>query len=157
MVVLTRFQVNNNLLQTSVVRCAIWYHLHKLKSVKNTHGEVLKSNIPPWVFFRFSKLYKWYEIAQNITCKSTNVIKKVGKLAWIFISRKRRKCHSSVRSRKLTQFQANAIFSEGNFTFDESTHEALSSTNWLCLWFQFLFYSAQNGQKWLQIYWGNPY
>ena len=80
MVVLTRFQVNNNLLQTSVVRCAIWYHLYKLKSVKNTHGEVLKSNIPPWVFFRFSKLYKWYEIAQNITCKSTNVIKKSGNL-----------------------------------------------------------------------------
>ena len=26
-----------------------------------------KSNTPPWVFFTFFKLYKWYQIAQNIT------------------------------------------------------------------------------------------
>ena len=26
-----------------------------------------KSNIPPWVFFTFFKLYKWYQMAQNIT------------------------------------------------------------------------------------------
>ena len=26
-----------------------------------------KSNTPPWVFFMFFKLYKWYQIAQNIT------------------------------------------------------------------------------------------
>ena len=25
-----------------------------------------KSNTPPWVFFTFFKLYKWYQIAQNI-------------------------------------------------------------------------------------------
>ena len=25
-----------------------------------------KSNNPPWVFFAFFKLYKWYQIAQNI-------------------------------------------------------------------------------------------
>ena len=25
-----------------------------------------KSNIPPWVFFLFFKLYKWYQIAQDI-------------------------------------------------------------------------------------------
>ena len=24
-----------------VMRCAIWYHLYKLKNVKNTHGGVL--------------------------------------------------------------------------------------------------------------------
>ena len=24
-----------------VMRCAIWYHLHNLKNVKNTHGGVL--------------------------------------------------------------------------------------------------------------------
>ena len=60
--------------------CAIWYHLRNLKNVKNTHGEVLlsvklqtkacnltKSNTSPWVFFKFFKLYKWYQIAQNIT------------------------------------------------------------------------------------------
>ena len=26
-----------------------------------------KSSTPPWVFFTFFKLYKWYQIAQNIT------------------------------------------------------------------------------------------
>ena len=25
-----------------------------------------KSSTPPWVFFTFFKLYKWYKIAQNI-------------------------------------------------------------------------------------------
>ena len=51
-----------------------------LKYVKSTHGGVLllvklqasacnftKSNTPPWVFFTFLKLYKWYQIAQRIT------------------------------------------------------------------------------------------
>ena len=60
--------------------CAIWYHVHNLKNVKNTHGRVLilvkfqaetcnfiKSNTPPLVFFTFFKLYKWYQIAQRIT------------------------------------------------------------------------------------------
>ena len=59
--------------------CAIWYNLHNLKNVKNTHGGVLllvklvlllgklqaescnftKSNTPPWAFFMFFKLHKW--------------------------------------------------------------------------------------------------
>ena len=55
--------------------CAIWYHLINFKNVKNTHGGVLllvklqasKSNTPPWVFFMFFKLYKWYQIAQRTT------------------------------------------------------------------------------------------
>ena len=45
-----------------------------LKNVKNTHGEVLilvklqaKINTPPWIFFTFFKLYKWYQIALRIT------------------------------------------------------------------------------------------
>ena len=63
-----------------VIRCAIWYYLWKLKSVKNTHGGLLilvklqveacnftKTNTPPWVFFTFSKLYKWCQTAQRIT------------------------------------------------------------------------------------------
>ena len=50
--------------------CAIWYHLYNLKNIKNTHVGVLplvklqheacnfnKSNIPPWVFLMFFKLY----------------------------------------------------------------------------------------------------
>ena len=53
--------------------CAIWYYLY-LKRKKNTHGGVsllvklqaeacnfTKSNIPPWVFFTFSKFYNWYQ------------------------------------------------------------------------------------------------
>ena len=65
---------------TYVMRCAIWYHLYKLRNVKNTHGGVLilvklqaeacnftKTNTPPWVFFTFFKLYKWYHIAQRTT------------------------------------------------------------------------------------------
>ena len=59
--------------------CGIWCHLHNLKNVKNTHVRVLlfvklqaeacnftESNTPPWVFFTFLKLYKWYRIAQSI-------------------------------------------------------------------------------------------
>ena len=64
-----------------MMRCSIWYHLYNLKKVKNTHGGELilvklqtsachfaKINTPPWVFFRFFNLYKWYQIAQRITC-----------------------------------------------------------------------------------------
>ena len=60
----------------NLMRCAISYHLYNLKNVKNTHGGVFllvkacnftKSSIPPWVFFTLFKLYKWYQIAQNIT------------------------------------------------------------------------------------------
>ena len=64
--------------------CAIWYHSYSLKNVKNTYGGVLvlvklqthasacnKSNTLPWVFFTFFKLYKWYQIPQNITYKQT--------------------------------------------------------------------------------------
>ena len=63
-----------------VMFCTIWYHWYNFKNVKNTHGGVLllvklqasarnftKSNTPPWVFFTFLKLYKCYQIAQNIT------------------------------------------------------------------------------------------
>ena len=69
--------------------CAISYRLYNLKDVKNTHGRVLllvklllaftKNDTPPWVFFTFLKLYKRYQIAQNITYatrktwKSTNL------------------------------------------------------------------------------------
>ena len=46
--------------------CAMWYHLHNLKNVKNSHGGVLlllklqavacniaKSNTPPWMLSHF--------------------------------------------------------------------------------------------------------
>ena len=60
---------------------AIWYHWCNVKNVKNTYEGVLlliklevkawsftKSNTPPWVFFTFLKLYKWYQIAYNVFC-----------------------------------------------------------------------------------------
>ena len=64
-----------------LMSCAIWYHLYKLKNVKSTHGGVLllnlllvnlhtksftKSNTPPRVFSMFFKLYKCYQITQNV-------------------------------------------------------------------------------------------
>ena len=62
------------------MHCAIGYHLYNFKKVKNTHGGVLllvklqasvcnftKSITPPWVCFKFFKLYKWYQIAPSIT------------------------------------------------------------------------------------------
>ena len=65
---------------SNVMLCAIWYHLYNLKNVKSTYGGVLllvklqasacnftKSNTPRWVFFTFFKLYKWYQIVQNIS------------------------------------------------------------------------------------------
>ena len=51
------------------MRCAIWYHggvliLVKLQALA---WNFTKINIPPWVFFTFLKLYKWYRIAQRTT------------------------------------------------------------------------------------------
>ena len=64
-----------------VMFCAIWYYLYNLKNMKNTHRRVsllvqlhafivcnfTKSSTPPWVFFTFFKLYKWYQITQRST------------------------------------------------------------------------------------------
>ena len=62
------------------MRCTIWYQLYSLKTVKNTHGGVVlltklhakahnftKSNTPPWVFFTFLKLCKWYQITLRLS------------------------------------------------------------------------------------------
>ena len=67
-------------MRKNAMPCRIWYHLYDKNNVKNTHRGVwflvklqasacnfTKSNTPPWVFFTFSKLCKWYEIAQSIT------------------------------------------------------------------------------------------
>ena len=75
-----------------MILCAIWHHLYNLKNVKNTHGGVLilvklqasacnftKSNTPPWVFFRFFKLYKWYQIAQSVSYINTSNMKAQGR------------------------------------------------------------------------------
>ena len=75
-----------------VTHCAIWYHLYNLKNVKNTFGLLLilvklqasacnitKINTPPWMFFTFFKLYKWYQIAQHITYIRKQVFHKYHK------------------------------------------------------------------------------
>ena len=70
-----------------MMRCAIWYHLHNFKNVKNTHGGVLllvtlhKSNTPPWVPSTFFKFYKWYQTVQNITLWNSNSKTEVGKIS----------------------------------------------------------------------------
>ena len=61
--------------------------IYSLKNVKNSHGGVLllvklqgsdynftKSNIPPWVFFMFFKLQKWYQIAQSVSYSNYNLV-----------------------------------------------------------------------------------
>ena len=58
--------------------CAIWYHLHNLKNVKNTHEAVLllvklKLTLLLGCFSDFLKLYKRYKIVQRITYMSTPI------------------------------------------------------------------------------------
>ena len=67
------------ILKVHQILCAIWYHLCNLKNMKNTHGRIpllvkfqayfTESNTPPWVLFKFLKLYKCYQIVQCITLK----------------------------------------------------------------------------------------
>ena len=49
----------------------LWYHLRDLVPfVQFTIAEACnftKSNTPPFVFFTFSKLYKWYQIVQSVS------------------------------------------------------------------------------------------
>ena len=84
-------RVNSFFNEQHVMRCAIWYLLYNSKNVKNTHGGVLilvklqvsacnftKINTPPWVFFAFFKLYKWYQIAQRPTSIPSENIKDRG-------------------------------------------------------------------------------
>ena len=58
-----------------MIHCAVWYHLYKLKIVKNTDGEVVlflnleavKEALLHGCFSCFFKLYEWYKIVQSIT------------------------------------------------------------------------------------------
>ena len=71
---------------------AIWYYSYNLKYVKNTYGGVLilvkfqglvcdftKSDTPPWVFFAFFKLYKWYQMAENASYELNIIFSNEGK------------------------------------------------------------------------------
>ena len=59
-----------------VMLYAIWYHLYNLKNGEKHPWRSVNScnftkiNTPPWVFFTFLKLHKWYQIAQRITIMS---------------------------------------------------------------------------------------
>ena len=65
--------VNNN--QIFETLCAIWYRLCNLKNVKNTHGGMLLlAKLKAGAFFYIFKLYKWYQIVQNITVTKAVVI-----------------------------------------------------------------------------------
>ena len=74
-----------------MIRCTIWYHLFHLKHEKCTWRSVsfskvaeacnfTKSNIPPWAFLTFLKLYKWYQIAQRITYSSLMMMPVLARL-----------------------------------------------------------------------------
>ena len=68
--------INSNWIYETV--CAIWYHLHNLKNVKNTHGGVLhlgvlqspatllKVTLLHECFSHCLKLHEWYQMAQSI-------------------------------------------------------------------------------------------
>ena len=75
-------KVNKTDIRTNLfgVFYTIWYYLYNLKKVENTHAGVLllaklqteacnitKSNIPPWMFFTFFNLYKWYQIILSVS------------------------------------------------------------------------------------------
>ena len=60
--------------------CAIWYHFVQFKKrEKHPRNSVTyskfqakacnftKSGTPPWMFFTFLILYKWYQAAQNVS------------------------------------------------------------------------------------------
>ena len=51
----------------NVMLCTIWYHFYILKNVKNTYGRVLTLSFLHRCFSRFLKLYKWYQIARNVS------------------------------------------------------------------------------------------
>ena len=40
---------------------------HPWRSVTFSVTVTTKSKTPPWMFFTFFKLYKWYEIAQSVS------------------------------------------------------------------------------------------
>ena len=55
-----------------VTFCAISYHLHILKNVKNTH-----KGVKPFTRDTIFELYKWHQIAQNITFINTQKDKRL--------------------------------------------------------------------------------
>ena len=80
----------------------IWYYLYDLKNMENTHGGVLllvkllassriftKSITHPRMFFMFFKLYKWYQITQNVSyfyfLQLTEFLRTLIQLIWHYL------------------------------------------------------------------------
>ena len=59
----TRYKVNVSANPFEML-FVIWYHLHNLKNVRDTHGGFL--------LLVKASLHKWYQIAQCITYKANN-------------------------------------------------------------------------------------
>ena len=54
--------------------------------------QLSKSNTPPWLFFMFFKLYKWYQIAQRTTYYTRNHFKiYINLLGWIACNSRNKK------------------------------------------------------------------
>ena len=66
------------------MRCAIWYNLDYLKNVKNAHGGLLILT-PPWIFFTFFKLHRWYQIARYTTLMFLSIYQSVHLFIYSFI------------------------------------------------------------------------
>ena len=77
---MTSFSCDKWLRKINLAKVYYMIALHNLNNTKNTHKGVIllvklqveaynctKSNSPPWMFFTFLKLYKWYQIIQSIT------------------------------------------------------------------------------------------
>ena len=74
--------------------CAVRFGtIYTISKTWKRHGGVLlletllKCNTPSWVFFAFLKWYKWYQIAQRITCifQRGNKYRHYGKLLAIYL------------------------------------------------------------------------
>ena len=50
-----------------VARLSITYTIYRTWKTTMEECSFAKSSTPPWVFFTFFKLYKWYQFAQRIT------------------------------------------------------------------------------------------
>ena len=91
----------NNLsftVRTSVMRCAIWYHLYNFKKVKNTHGGVLilvklqatkQSNVilfyfVGWLYHALSKLANHQLLSYHINMIPSNILSYI--LSIIYLS-----------------------------------------------------------------------
>ena len=67
--------------------CTIWYHLYSLNKIRQKHPWrtvtfIIKIFISLWVFFTFSKLYKWYQIVQRVTYLFRSFLPRVTPQIW---------------------------------------------------------------------------